>query len=639
MALTLFLAACGGLGGEPRIVATVLPPTPFEAPPPQAAPDLVNGAAIYQQNCKWCHGVSGAGDGDMVTSGQVTNPGIFTDPATASDQRPTEWFGTITLGRIDKLMPPWGDALTEQQRWDVALYTYTLHYERALLERGAEMWAANCVECHGESGRGDGPRAAELTRPVGDLTDPATMVTQNDQVYATIIREGVGENMPAFQNELSPEDITAVAQYSRALALSGVDALGQPVIPPPVSTEEAPAPNATAEVGASADATAEAAATTITISGQVTNGSATGTVPADAEAVLFMFDAAFAQTQTTAPINADGNYTFANVPYDVANVYIVTINYRDRVFASEVRRAESLTQDAADGLLDLPITIYELTEDPSVIQITGMVSQVAVVGDSLEVAQVMTLTNTSDRAFSSSQTTEDGRNISVVISLPPGAIVAGLPDEQRYVVAAEQFAVLDTVPVLPGEDHLIQLVYLIPYENDAIIEQQMNYAVNGAVRLLIRPESVTVTSDQLPALGVETLGGNQYRSFGADLALSAGDVIRYDLRGAGVEVAQSGETSVVDSSTLPLIVIAFLAFVAVLISVSYLLYYRSKQQPTAKLAATPDETKASALVQYLIAQIAQLDARHEAGDIGDDEYQQQRDKLKDDLKRAMEDAP
>ncbi len=281
IALGLFLAACGGLGGEPRIVATVIPPTPFEANPPPTAPDLVNGAALYAEHCTRCHGVSGAGDGDMVTSGQVTNPGIFTDPATALSQRPTEWFGTITLGRIDKLMPPWGDALTEQQRWDVALYTYTLHYERALLERGAEVWAANCVECHGASGRGDGERAAELTRPVGDLTDPATMVTQSDQVYATIIREGVGENMPAFQNELSAEDIAAVAQYSRALALSGVDALGQPVIPPPVSTEEAPAPNATAEVGSLAAATAEVGATTITISGQITNGSATGTVPAD----------------------------------------------------------------------------------------------------------------------------------------------------------------------------------------------------------------------------------------------------------------------------------------------------------------------------------------------------------------------
>ncbi len=326
------------------------------------------------------------------------------------------------------------------------------------------------------------------------------------------------------------------------------------------------------------------------------------------------------------------------MPYDAASVYVVTINYRERVYASDVRRGETLTQDAADGTLDLPITIYELTEEPSVIQITGMVSQVSVVGDSLEVAQVMTLTNTSDRAFSSSQTTEDGRNISVVISLPPGAIVAGLPDEQRYVVAAEQFAVLDTVPVLPGEDHLIQLVYLIPYENDAIIEQPLNYALNGAVRLLIRPDSVTVTSEQLPALGTETLGGNTYRSFGGDLTLNAGAAIRYDLRGAGTEVAQTGDSGVVDANNLPAVLVLFLAFVAVLISVSYLLYYRMKQQPTVKLAATPEESKASTLVQYLIGQIAQLDARHEAGDIPDDAYHQQRDKLKDDLKRAMEEA-
>lgn len=35
---------------------------------------------------------------------------------------------------------------------------------------GAALYAENCVQCHGTSGRGDGPWAAGLTPPPSDLT-------------------------------------------------------------------------------------------------------------------------------------------------------------------------------------------------------------------------------------------------------------------------------------------------------------------------------------------------------------------------------------------------------------------------------------------------------------------------------------
>ncbi len=626
--LIIMLAGCGGLAGEPRIVASLPAPTaaPTEIGYPLAPPDMARGAAIYAANCVRCHGATGAGDGELVQSGEVSNPADFTDPATASRQRPSAWFDTITHGRIEKLMPPWRDALTEEERWAVAFYTYTLHYDPAEFERGAAIWVEDCVECHGESGRGDGERAAELTRDVGDLTDLATVVSQSDQVYYTIISEGAGENMPAFMEELSEEELRAVAHYTRTLALNNVDVMGQQVVQP-IATEEANAveqPNATDELTVS----------TITISGQVTNGTVNSTVPADQEIVLFTFDASFNQTQTPISIGADGRYSFADLAYDPASVYVVTTNYRERVFASEVRRGAELVQDAADGSLDLPLTIYELTEDPAVIEITGMVSQVSVVGDSLEVAQVMTLTNTSDRAFSSSQMTEDGRNISIVISLPPGSVIAGLPEEQRYVVASEQFSILDTVPVLPGEEHLVQVIYLIPYENEAIIEQPMNYAVNGAVRLLINPPNINVISDQLQPLGTETLSNMQFASYGAELTLNAGEAIRYDLRGAGLEISSGGA---VTSNNLPVIILLFLGFVSILIAVSYLLYYRTKTTArTSSAVQTTPQAGTQALVDAMIAQIAALDAQHEAGEIADNEYQRQRDALKKRLANLME---
>ncbi|HEX2621782.1 MAG TPA: c-type cytochrome, partial [Phototrophicaceae bacterium] len=82
----MILVGCSGLAGEPQIIATVPPSTavPTQLPDtgfPQSPPDLVNGAAIFAQRCVSCHGVDGRGDGELVKSGQVTDPGNFRDPA------------------------------------------------------------------------------------------------------------------------------------------------------------------------------------------------------------------------------------------------------------------------------------------------------------------------------------------------------------------------------------------------------------------------------------------------------------------------------------------------------------------------------------------------------------------------------
>jgi hypothetical protein len=294
----------------------------------------------------------------------------------------------------------------------------------------------------------------------------------------------------------------------------------------------------------------------------------------------------------------------------------------------------------------LPLSIYELTEDPAVIEIVGMVTQVNVAGDNLEFLQVFRISNISDRAFTTSQTTSDGRPISLVVPLPPGAIVAGFPEQGRYVFVQDDFTVLDTLPVLPGEEHIVQLGYFISYGEDAIIEQELNYTLNGPARLLVRPENVRVTSDQLSSRGPEVVGSAQYASYGADFSLAPGGVISFELTGqGGASSAVPITGTAVSSDNLLPVALAVLGVTVVVAVIVLLIYSNRRRQPLPpRQAVTPTETvprhrgalaRETQLIDILLEQIAELDSDFEAGKIEKDAYDRQRAALKTRLSDLM----
>jgi mono/diheme cytochrome c family protein len=611
LVLGLVLSGCTGLGGEPRIVATLVMPTVTPEPrPPSAAPDVAVGAQIFAARCVSCHGINGAGDGELVLAGQIGAMSSFQDAATASAQRPTAWYGTITNGRIENLMPPWNNALSEAERWAVAMYSYTLHYTPEQLARGAEVYRDFCAACHGDSGRGDGPDAPTLREPPGNLTDPEAMLALSDEHIYITIAEGAGE-MPAFADDLSEDEMRAAVVYTRTLSLANAGSIGQIV-------EAAAQPVSTPEVGAgvSAETTAEASVVGV-VTGQITNGTAGGVVPPDLTVVLYRLDQQFNQTQYETQADASGAYRIEGVPFDAASNYVATVTYRDRLFTSGVQAGTGST-------LDLPVTIYELTEDPAVLSISGVVTQVNAVGTSLEVTQVMSFSNSSDRAFSTSQAASDGRAISVAVPLPVGSVVAGLINQGRYVIVPEQYTVLDTVPVLPGDNHVVHFVYIVPYDSGgAVIEQPIAYNLTGQVRLLLSPDTLTASGEQLAPLGVETIGQRRFQSYGGTLALTAGDSLRYTLSGAAAVTAED-QGGGITSNTLPLVILAVIGAQVVIFSGIYLLIDQRRRR------AAPALSDAQ-LIDALIRQIAELDADFEAGKIEKSVYERQRALLKDRL--------
>lgn len=87
--------------------------------------------------------------------------------------------------------------------------------------RGKALYKANCVACHGESGKGDGPGAGVLKPPPRDHTDHAYMSTLSDQQIGDIIRMGgapKGKPLMPSHPQINGPDLDSLVAYVRSLS-------------------------------------------------------------------------------------------------------------------------------------------------------------------------------------------------------------------------------------------------------------------------------------------------------------------------------------------------------------------------------------------------------------------------------------
>jgi len=83
---------------------------------------------------------------------------------------------------------------------------------------GAQIYSQRCALCHGAEGKGDGPAAASLNPKPRNHTDGSYMNARTNEDLLGVIREGKGA-MPAWKSVLSEEEIQAVLQHVRSLAV------------------------------------------------------------------------------------------------------------------------------------------------------------------------------------------------------------------------------------------------------------------------------------------------------------------------------------------------------------------------------------------------------------------------------------
>lgn len=220
------------------------------------------GEQVYNRRCAGCHGVEGDGNGPAATFMFKDRPRDFTKAvfklrSTSSQSLPTDGdlLRTITRGVRGTAMPPW-HMLSEKARLSVVQYIkYRLAVDKSdpadpfvvfeeeepeaplyiarapvpsedLIAKGKEIWKqAKCLECHGDTGKGDGEKSAGLKDDNKFPMIPADLTSGQfksgpsvKDIFRTISTGLSGTPMPSYSESFDEEQRWALAYYVLSLS-------------------------------------------------------------------------------------------------------------------------------------------------------------------------------------------------------------------------------------------------------------------------------------------------------------------------------------------------------------------------------------------------------------------------------------
>jgi putative copper export protein/mono/diheme cytochrome c family protein len=123
-----------------------------------------------------------------------------------------------------------------ERAYPTSFYAPAVPYAAVSVARGASLYAEDCAVCHGATGRGDGPAAANLPVRPANLTEPHLFAHSPGDLFWWVGHGRDNGVMPGFAEVLNPTQRWDVINFIRARA-AGVLAGG---IGPGVTTTAAP---------------------------------------------------------------------------------------------------------------------------------------------------------------------------------------------------------------------------------------------------------------------------------------------------------------------------------------------------------------------------------------------------------------
>lgn len=618
---SLLLAACNmTLAADVTPPPNYVPPTPMPTlgpPYPAAAPDVANGEAIYAEKCAPCHGIAGMGDGPQGKELPVSVAALGL-PELANKSTPARWYAVVTQGNIDRFMPPFV-SLSEQERWDVVAYAFTLHTTDEQIEAGKALFEKACADC------------------AAVFANQQMMASLSPNDLVRIMREGAG-SIPAFGANFSDEEAYAVAAYLRTLTFAprtDPAVVSAPETPAPAETES-PSAQQTPETEGQAGEQPEAASAEEVDGAGEPQASGAGIVrgfvenrsgkplPENLVVTLHGFDhslnpSAGPQEIVTreAKVNPDGGYAFEDIQLLERQIYVAELEMDGLTY-----RSEFAIVPAGAAELTIPnIVVYAVTEDVSGLQIHSLQLFFDLAGENAaQIFAVYTITNRGDQTVLVKM---DGGQTVPFIAFPEGASGLGYEatqDSAPFAPTADGFA----MPPSPRAYGLIAFSSL-PKTREIAVKQPLLLDVNEVYVFL--PEGVSATGARLTDGGIQTIQNTNFRIYTA-ADLKQGETLEFTLSGKPRTAVNPNPLQ--NQSLL----LGIGALGVALVAAGAWMYLRErKEEENFDEEADEDEEGEFDDAEAILDAIIALDDLHRAGKISDEAYTLRRNELKEILKR------
>jgi mono/diheme cytochrome c family protein len=608
----LIVIAAFALGPQVALAQTQpagqpMPPSPeYDAAQvtiPLSAPIGLAGDPIFQQNCAPCHGEQGLGNGP--TAQDLSGPPTaFADAAAMREISPAQMFFTTKFGRMQKMMPPWRNQLDDGQIWDAVAFAWSLRTNEPSVAAGKELYDASCASCHGAMGKGDGPEAEGTLQ---DFSDQRYAIFKSQADW----QKGWDAEHPQLGAEWSAEDRDNVLEYMRTFSYL-----------PPWESPYKPGEGV--------------------ITGALVQGTANGAGVAGLPVVLEAFVGFNQVAVFTSTAGVDGGYRFENLATDPSIAYLASTESDGISYSSNFVTLSPITPT-----LESQVAVFGTTDDPAGLRINRTHWIIDHQPGALIVGEIYTFGNDSDRTYIGRQIegmTEPG---TIELSLPAGAEEITFDNGalgNRFQQVGDK--IYDTLPVVPGSDtRQIIVRYAIPYKGAALdMKQNFAYPVDQLSLMVADLPQLTVEASDLESVGTQDIQGQGFQiwrktafqpqaiELKMDGLLEEGGADPRAVVAAGSEAGDSSQP--LESAApqmepwVPWVIVALVA--AGLLAAIGLALRRGG------MAAAYSRQDLTELRESLLDQIAVVDDRHAAGELGDADWATQRAYLKAQLVDVMQ---
>ena len=574
---------------SPSPILAQEPPTPPPFEPdtiiaPLAPPSARRGSTIYAESCAPCHGAEGNSDGPTVP-GLPAPPPLFAERESVWDHSPAEYFHTTKFGRIQNLMPPWQNQLSDEQIWQAIFYAWSLHTDVETVTTGSELFA------EATSADPDPPNDAAVTAV--DFADSATTI----RLTPSAVADALQVRFPTASQSWSEAELTSVVDYVYTLSYV-----------PPWESPYRPGEGV--------------------LTGQIVQG----TTNAEAVAELPLTLTAYIDREPVASFDTvadeDGRFEFDGLATSVDVFYLIETVYKDVLYRSD---AAQLSADAP--ATELVVQVFETTNDPGNLFFGRANWVIDYEPGQLIVGQILTVGNNGDRAFVGRAI--DGVDVPVTteLILPDGATTVEFQDGVlggRYHQVGDR--VYDTASVPPGAASTqIFMGYRLPYDGSSIdFAQHFQYPIERMNFLTAELQELEVDVSALSFVSTDTIQGVSYQLWsGDDLPEEPIAVKLAGLIPAGEadprRFAEPGNTNRAPTPNIPplgqTVPLALGGALFVLLAGTFV-WFSLRQRASDPMQALQQQQ------DELIQHVAQLDDRHAEGKLAEAAWAQERALLK-----------